>query len=79
MSRKIFCSYFQIHMNGLEYSVYPGIIGEKIYNNISKKAWYLWLNKQTKLINEHNLNMAKEKHLHYLEKEMILFLFKNKI
>ncbi|QJC36983.1 oxidative damage protection protein [Enterobacteriaceae endosymbiont of Donacia vulgaris] len=77
MSKKIFCIYFQCKMNKLNYKVYPGNIGDIIYNHISQNAWLKWLIYQTKLINEKQLNMTKEKHIRFLEKEMINFLFKN--
>ncbi|QJC38620.1 oxidative damage protection protein [Enterobacteriaceae endosymbiont of Donacia fulgens] len=77
MSKKIFCVYFQCKMKKLNYKVYPGNIGEIIYNHISKNAWIKWLLYQTKLINEKKLNMTKEKDISFLEKEMINFLFKN--
>ncbi|QJC36574.1 oxidative damage protection protein [Enterobacteriaceae endosymbiont of Donacia simplex] len=77
MSKKIFCIYFQCKMIQLNYKVYPGNIGDIIYNNISHNAWIKWLVYQTKLINEKKLNMTKEKHILFLEKEMINFLFKN--
>ncbi|QJC37802.1 oxidative damage protection protein [Enterobacteriaceae endosymbiont of Donacia bicoloricornis] len=77
MSKKIFCVYFQCKMQKLNYKVYPGNIGEIIYNHISKKAWMQWLIYQTKLINEKKLNMTKEKDISFLEQEMINFLFKN--
>ncbi|QJC34171.1 oxidative damage protection protein [Enterobacteriaceae endosymbiont of Donacia cinerea] len=77
MSKKIFCIYFQCKMIKLNYKVYPGDIGEIIYNHISYEAWSKWLIYQTKLINERKLNMIKEKHILFLEREMINFLFKN--
>ncbi|QJC28245.1 oxidative damage protection protein [Enterobacteriaceae endosymbiont of Plateumaris braccata] len=75
MSRKIFCIFYQCEMKGLDYHIYPEYIGEIIFNQISQEAWNQWLIKQTKLINENNLNMINEKHFNFLKKNMIYFLF----
>lgn len=76
--RIIFCKYFDSQKIGLLYPVYPGKIGKKIYNNISQKAWNIWIKKQTKIINEKKLNMFLEKDRKFLFKEMEKFLFLKK-
>lgn len=65
-------------MEGLEQIVYPGKLGKKIYQNISKKAWSQWINKQTILINEKKLNMLKLIDQKIIYKKMYNFLFKKK-
>ncbi|QCI17351.1 oxidative damage protection protein [Buchnera aphidicola (Aphis helianthi)] len=79
MYRKIFCIFLQRESEGHAFPPYPGELGKKIYNNISKKAWKKWTIEQTKLINEEKLNMIKEKDRKKLEKYMKLFLFKKTI
>lgn len=74
----IFCKYFNKKKTGLLYPVYPGKIGKKIYNHISKDAWNLWIQKQTKIINEKKLNMFLEKDRKFLCQEMEKFLFLKK-
>lgn len=76
--RKIFCVHFQTVLEGFENQFYPGPIGEKIYQNISKKCWNKWIKEQTKFINENNLNMINEKDFEKVENYMIDFLFHNK-
>ncbi|CAL4324491.1 oxidative damage protection protein [Buchnera aphidicola] len=78
MKKKIYCHFFQKKMTALNHKIYPGKLGEKIHNNISKKAWNLWNKKQIIFINEKKLNMSKTKHQKILEKKMINFLFKKK-
>lgn len=34
---------------------YPGELGKRIYENVSKEAWQEWLRHQTMLINEYRL------------------------
>lgn len=76
MKRIIFCTFLNKKSEGQDFQSYPGELGEKIYNEISKKAWNKWLMKQTILINENKLNMFKLEDRKKIEKYMILFLFK---
>ncbi|QCI19134.1 oxidative damage protection protein [Buchnera aphidicola] len=78
MHRKIFCVFLQKESEGNEFQPYPGTLGKKIYNEISKKAWKKWTIQQTKLINENKLNMREETDRKKLETYMKLFLFNNK-
>ncbi|ANZ22733.1 iron transporter [Buchnera aphidicola (Diuraphis noxia)] len=76
MPRIIFCTFLQKKSEGQDYQIYPGELGKKIYNKISKKAWKKWIMKQTILINEKKLNMNDINHRREIEKEMKFFLFK---
>ena len=44
-------------LEGLERAPYPGELGKRILENVSKDAWQMWLDHQTMLINENNLNL----------------------
>jgi Fe-S cluster biosynthesis and repair protein YggX len=57
---------------------YPGDLGKRIFDNISKEAWGLWQKKQTMLINEKKLNMMNVDDRKFLEEQMISFLFEGK-
>jgi Fe-S cluster biosynthesis and repair protein YggX len=46
---------------GLAHLPYPGELGQRIYNNVSKEAWSLWLKHQTMLINEYRLSPIEPK------------------
>ncbi len=78
MSRLIFCQYLNKEAEGLDFQLYPGELGQRIFDNISKEAWTLWQQKQTMLINEHKLNMMNADHRALLEKNMTDFLFEGK-
>lgn len=75
MSRTIFCTFLQRDADGQDFQLYPGEVGKRIYNEISKPAWGEWMKKQTMLINEKKLNMMNIEHRALLEAEMIKFLF----
>lgn len=53
----------------------PGQLGKKIYEQVSKEAWQLWLNHQTMLINEYRLSMIDPKSRNFLLQEMENFFF----
>lgn len=78
MSRTIFCVYLQRDADGLDFQLYPGELGQRIYNEISKEAWAKWMTKQTMLINEKKLNMMDLEHRKLIEQEMANFLFEGK-
>ncbi|MGM3173868.1 oxidative damage protection protein [Dickeya lacustris] len=78
MSRTIFCTFLQRDAEGLDFQLYPGDVGKRIYNEISKEAWAQWQTKQTMLINEKKLNMMHVEHRKLLEQEMVQFLFEGK-
>ncbi len=63
---------------GLERPTYPGDLGAKIYNNVSKEAWAEWLQHQTMLINEYRLTPIEPKARKFLEDEMEKFFFSEK-
>ena len=75
MIRHIFCRKLKKEADGLNYPPYPGELGNRIYENISKQAWKDWLSYQTILINEYRLSLIDHKARQFLEQEMIKFLF----
>ncbi|MCC5880077.1 MAG: oxidative damage protection protein [Idiomarina sp.] len=78
MTRTVFCQRLQQEAEGLDFQLYPGELGERIYQNISKQAWADWQKKQTMLINEKRLNMMDPDARAFLEKEMEAYLFEGK-
>ena len=78
MSRTIFSTYLQREAEGQDFQLYPGELGNRIYNEISKEAWQQWMSKQTMLINEKKLNMMNPGDRKVLEQEMVNFLFEGK-
>ena len=75
MSRTIYCIKLQTQAEGLDYSPYPGELGQRIYQSISKPAWQQWINHQTMLINEYRLSTLEPQAREFLKKEMGKFLF----
>jgi Fe-S cluster biosynthesis and repair protein YggX len=75
MPRTIFCSYLQRESEGLDRAPYPGELGQRIYDNISKDAWQQWVRHQTMLLNEYRLSPIDPKARKFLVEEMEKFLF----
>jgi Fe-S cluster biosynthesis and repair protein YggX len=78
MARNVNCVYLNKEAAGLDFQLYPGDLGKRIFDNISKEAWGLWQQKQTMLINEKKLNMMNLEDRQFLEQQMINFLFEGK-
>ena len=57
---KVNCIKLNKELEGLDRAPYPGELGKKILESVSKEAWQQWLDYQTMLINENNLNLFEE-------------------
>ncbi len=78
MARTVFCTHLNKEADGLDFQTLPGDLGKKVFENISKEAWSLWMSKQTMLINEKKLNLMDPDDRALIEKTMIDFLFEGK-
>ncbi len=54
---------------------YPGELGRRVFENVSKPGWTQWLERLTTIINENGLNTADPKNLELIEKHMTGFFF----
>ena len=66
MARMVKCVKLGREAEGLDRPTYPGELGKRIYENVSKEAWAQWLKQQTMLVNENRLNLADPKARKYL-------------
>jgi Fe-S cluster biosynthesis and repair protein YggX len=60
---------------GLDRQTYPGELGKRIFDNVSKEAWQQWLRHQTMLINENRLSPVDPKARKFLEEQMEKYFF----
>lgn len=79
MSRLVQCVKLGKEAEGLDRPPYPGELGQRIFESISKEAWQLWLRHQTMLINENRLSVIDPKHRAFLEEQMQKFLFEDAV
>jgi Fe-S cluster biosynthesis and repair protein YggX len=75
MTRMVHCVKLGIEAEGLDTQPYPGELGERIYNEVSKQAWDQWLAHQTMIINEYRLSLIDPKAREMLAEEMERFFF----
>jgi Fe-S cluster biosynthesis and repair protein YggX len=75
MTRTVQCIKLGKEAEGLDYQTYPGELGKRIYDNVSKEAWRQWLSHQTMLINEYRLTPIEPEARKFLEEEMEKFFF----
>lgn len=73
--RKIDCIRYGENQEGIEYVPYPGDVGKKIFDQVSKKFWQEWLNHQVMFINENHYSPINPNDRKKIEKEMSQFLF----
>ena len=71
----LYCIKLNKELEGLERAPYPGELGKKILGSVSKEAWQMWLDHQTMLINENNLNLFEESSQKYLKDQMEKYFF----
>ena len=75
MTRMVQCAKLGKQAEGLERPPYPGELGQRIFENVSKEAWQQWMGQQTILINEYRINVIEPKGRAFLEEQMEKFFF----
>lgn len=75
MAGTVYCVKLGREAEGLERAPYPGELGQRILENVSKEAWQMWLQHQTMLMNEMRLTPIDPKARQFLEQEMEKFFF----
>ncbi len=75
MARMVQCVKLNKEAEGLEYLPYPGELGQKVYENVSKEGWQQGVTHQTMLLNEYRLSPIDPKARKFLEEEMDKFFF----
>ena len=75
MTRMVNCVKIGREAEGLVRVPYPGDLGKRVFENVSKQAWADWLKHQTMLINENRLSPMDPKARKFLEEQMEQYLF----
>jgi len=75
MPRTVHCILLGREAEGLDRPPYPGPLGQRIFDQVSKEAWSRWVRHQTMLINEYRLTPVDPKARKLLEGEMEKFFF----
>ncbi len=75
MTHMVHCVKLGREAEGLDRPPYPGELGQRLYDNVSKEGWQLWLRHQTMLINEYRLSAMDPNARKMLQQEMEKFFF----
>ena len=75
MARMVKCSKLGREAEGMDFPPYPGELGKRIFENVSKEAWQQWIKHQTMLINENRLSLADARARKYLAEQMNKYFF----
>lgn len=75
MTRQVQCIKLKREAEGLDFPPYPGALGKRIFESVSKEAWKQWLEQQKMLVNENRLNLADAHARQYLARQMEQFFF----
>ena len=75
MTRMVQCVKLGREAEGLDRPTYPGPLGQRIFENVSKEAWQGWIRQQTMLVNENRLNLADAAARKYLAEQMESYFF----
>jgi len=70
MARMVKCIKLGREAEALDFPPYPGQLGKRIFESVSKDAWRQWLEHQKMLVNENRLNLADKKARDYLAQQM---------
>jgi len=75
MVRVVQCVKLGREAEGLDFPPYPGELGKRIFEKVSREAWAGWIKHQTMLVNENRLNLADIKARKYLAEQMEAYFF----
>jgi Fe-S cluster biosynthesis and repair protein YggX len=75
MTRTVQCVLLKREAPGLDRPPYPGELGQRLFNEVSREAWAAWVRHQTMLINEYRLTPVDPKARKFLEGEMEKYFF----
>ena len=76
MPRMVNCVKLGRELPGLDAPPFPGKLGERIFNEVSRQAWNLWPQQSTLIINHYGLNLREPQAKEFLFQQMEQFLFK---
>jgi Fe-S cluster biosynthesis and repair protein YggX len=75
MARTVKCVKLGREGEGMDFPPFPGDLGKRIFENVSKEAWKGWLEHQKMLVNENRLSLADPKARKYLMEQTEMYFF----
>ncbi|HEY2461266.1 MAG TPA: oxidative damage protection protein [Candidatus Acidoferrum sp.] len=74
-ARMVQCVKFGKLMPGLDRVPWRGELGQRVYENVSKDAWKLWIEHSKMVMNEYRLNPLDPNSQKIMEEQMDQFFF----
>ena len=75
-SHRVFCVKLQREAEGLSEVPFEGHpLGQRIYDNVSKEAWGMWVEHMKMLMNEYRLNLGTAQAQEFLVQQMDNYFF----
>jgi Fe-S cluster biosynthesis and repair protein YggX len=75
-ARMVFCVKLQKELEGLSEVPFDGHpLGQKIYENVSKQAWQMWVDHLKMLMNEYRLNLGTQQAQEFVLQQMDNYFF----
>jgi len=75
MARILQCVKLGEELEGLDFQPFPNELGKRIYENVSKQAWQMWVDHSVMLINEYRLNLATKEAQDFYDEQLEQFFF----
>jgi Fe-S cluster biosynthesis and repair protein YggX len=73
--RMVQCVKLQKELPGLDEPPFNNDLGKRIFENVSKDAWRLWLEHMKMLVNEYRLNLMDRQSQHLIQAQMEEYFF----
>ena len=73
--RMVFCAKLQSELPGLDSPPWPGALGQRIYDHVSREAWEMWEERMKMILNEYKLLPFQKEAQALITRQMEEFLF----
>ena len=73
MARTVHCKKLDKDLPGLDRPPYKNELGQRIFNEISKEAWDMWLKDSVKYINTYRIDLASTEGQKFMFKQVAVY------
>ena len=73
MARTVHCKKLVKDLPGLDRPPYKNELGQRIFNEISKEAWDMWLKDSVKYINTYRIDLASTEGQKFMFKQVAVY------
>jgi len=72
-ARTVMCTRHKEELVAMPFKPFPNELGQKIYDNVSVKAWQEWISESPRYINTYRFDMQSPEGRTFLETQMKIF------